>query len=81
MENDYPELSGDFALRGASNSRLCASDGTGPVAGADGSNGNVLQNSQVRMASLSTYRAGLSIGRKVWKIMFWDVPPSCLGSR
>ena len=50
MENDYPELSGDFALRGASNSRLCASDGTGSDAGADGSNGNVLQNSQVRDA-------------------------------
>ena len=44
MENDYPELSGDFALRGASNSKLCASDGTGM----DGSNGNVLQNSQAR---------------------------------
>ena len=27
------------------------------------------------------YRAGLSIGRKVLKIVFWDVPPSCLGSR
>ena len=44
VENDYPELSGDFALRGASNSKLCAADGTGM----DGSNGNVLQNSQAR---------------------------------
>ena len=46
VENDYPELSGDFALRGAApNAQLCAPDGDG--AALDGSNGNVLQNSQV----------------------------------
>ena len=27
------------------------------------------------------YRAGLSIGRKVLKVMFLGVPPACLGSR
>ena len=30
---------------------------------------------------LLMYRAGLSIGRKVFKVMFLGVPPSCLGSR
>ena len=29
----------------------------------------------------SMYRAGLSIGHKVLKVMFLGVPPACLGSR
>ena len=60
MENDYPELSGDFALRGAApNQQLCAPDGDG--AALDGSNGNVLQNSQVGGEVINHYGAGLKI--------------------
>ena len=29
----------------------------------------------------NSYRAGLSIGRKVLKVMFLGVPPACFGSR
>ena len=48
VENDYPELSGDFALRGAPNS-ASSSDGS-RLGGGNGSssNGNVLHDSQGR---------------------------------
>ena len=47
MENDYPELSGDFALRGAPNS-ASSSDGSRLGDGDGSSNGNVLHDSQGR---------------------------------
>ena len=76
-----PRANAAAADRGAIGRRGSGIEMTeGKVAAADDDDGG-LGEPGTPQGNKVIYRAGRPIGRKVLKVMFWDVPPSSLGNR